>query len=130
MSAKQPNKYAVGDRVSILPDGTALTKHARHRFKQRTPHDRSIGIESAYAQAEEIDHASLVKMKRGTHPQPTRGRVFNPPADWSTVFIVNEVQNVNLNASDMIVTVAPISMYNHAPTRAYLRAHGPHGWHE
>jgi hypothetical protein len=132
MSAKQSGDYEYTIDTTVLADGTAISKHAECRFRERTPQDSRIRIEEAYSESEEVPHPSVVRLQPDKYPDTIRGRVYNHSCEWWVVFIINESKNPThpRDADEVIVTVVNPAMYGHGPTRAYLHAFGPHNSQE
>jgi hypothetical protein len=125
MSADHNPKYSVSKRGDVLPDGTALSDHARHRYRERTPHDCDVSITTAYSRAESIKHPVLVRTTNEDRV-PARALVYQHAHEWDTIFIIHKTPGAYRDADEIVVTVVTIHGYSHGPTRAYLSSHGPH----
>jgi hypothetical protein len=129
-------KYSTGGRASLLPDGVALTDHARHRYRERTPHDCHVTIREAYRRGEDIRDPAVTRGPTDTRT-PQRARVYrhgdDDPTGWGVVFLICDERRDEADrpahqvADRVVVTVMDIGGYEHGPSRAYLESHGPHG---
>jgi hypothetical protein len=117
-------KYAPGGTTDILPDGTAMTKHARFRYIERTPHTRTMSVERAYRLGEDIPHPSLVGDE--TTETPNRARVFHNADGWGVVFVIKHDSSPDQKVTEYVATVIGFRNYQHQPSLSYLRAIGPH----
>jgi hypothetical protein len=125
MSADHSTKYSVGT-MNILPDGTALTDHARHRYRERTPHDCDISITQAYSWAEAIPHPILVQTANEDRI-PERALVYHHrDNEWNIIFIINSARGAHRDVDEVVCTCVRVEGYDHGPTRAYLNSFGPH----
>jgi len=120
------HKYTPRDLLAkSLPGDVALSDHARHRYRERTPYQCGIGLSEAYRSGEDIDHPTIAANIDGECEDPDRARIYRDPAGWGVVFII--VSDNRIEASnEVITTVISIQMYAHSPSRAYLNSHGPH----
>ena len=108
----------------------ALTDHAIHRFRERTPHDCQVGIAEAWRRGEPLQHPSVAGSLDS--PTPESARIYRHSNEWGVVFVVAEDESgdageVPGRAERVVVTVCEIRTYDHGPVRAYLHGHGPHG---
>ena len=108
----------------------ALTDHAIHRFRERTPHDCQIGIREAWRRGEQLQHPSVAGSLDA--PKPESARIYRHSDEWGVVFVVAEDESgdagvVPGRAERVVVTVCEIRTYDHGPVRAYLHGHAPHG---
>jgi len=122
------SKYdASGSRRVADADGNpiALTDHAIHRWRQRTPPDKTIGIREAWRRGEAIKHPAVAATE---HTQPADTvRVFRHSEGWSALFIVVRNGQADFGGSERVVaTILVTREFDHGPTRAYLESHGPH----
>jgi hypothetical protein len=129
-------KYSTSD-TTHLADDVALTDHAIHRFRERTPHDCPVGIREAYRRGEDIRDPQVARSPEDMR-ELARVRVYRhghggATADWGVVFlIVKDARDAGerppQHACDhLVVTVVSIDGITHSPSRAYLNSHGPHG---
>ena len=122
------SKYNAGDsRVLSDADGNpiGLTDHAIHRWRQRTPPDKEIGIREAWRRGEAIKHPTVGTLEG--HPPADTVRVFRHSDGWSTLFIVVRDGCAEFGRSERVVTTILVTReFEHGPTRAYLESHGPH----
>lgn len=127
-------KYQTTEREArIVRDASGrvgLTDHAIHRFRQRTPHDCRVTIREAWRRGEELQHPSVAGSL--DQPEPESARVYRHSDGWGVVFIVVESHAPDVGLRDdraerVAATTCKIRTFDHAPVRAYLRSHGPHG---
>lgn len=127
-------KYNAGrSQGRILRDAhgeVALTDHAIHRYRERTPHDCQVGIAEAWRRGEALQHPSVAGSLDS--PAPESARIYRHSDEWGVVFVVVEdgaadAGEVPGRAERVIVTVCQIRTYDQGPVRAYLHGHGPHG---
>jgi len=123
-------KYDTSDRRTLSDsqgDPVRLTDHAIHRWRQRTPADVNIGIRDAWRYGDFIKDAQVAASNSETdHPPLTDAVVFRSADDWSAVFLVAYDTDGFGKSEKIVKTVQVVSLYEHAPTRAYLQAYGPH----
>jgi hypothetical protein len=129
MSADHSTKYSVENQVNILPDGTGLSTHAEHRYRERTPHDCNVSLLEAYARSERVPHPEVVTTDK-SNDAPRRGNVYNHAQEWTIVFVIAPADGSHTNVSEVIVTCVRVCDYEFGPTRAYLHSFGPHGGYE
>ena len=142
MSADTPGdsgpKYDTGrSRTGLGAFDVALTDHACHRYKQRTPHDCSVSVREAWQAGEDIEHPALARSP-GDGRDPHRARIYRhgdesgQPAGWGVVFLVVEdrlppaERPAHHDANYVVATVINIKGYDHGPTRSYFAGYGPH----
>ena len=127
-------KYNTGGADErILRDAhgkVALTDHAIHRYRERTPHHCQIGIREAWRHGEQLQHPSVAGSLDA--PTPESARIYRHSDEWGVVFVVAEDESgdagdVPGRSERVVVTVCEIQTYDHGPVRAYLHGHGPHG---
>lgn len=99
-----------------------LTHHAIGKYGQRLPTD-AVEPPLAWLRGEDIEHPVVVETENPMTPTPSRVRVYNHDDQYVVAFLVSE-STVKREAA--VVTVYSAETHGHAPTRAYLRAHGPH----
>jgi hypothetical protein len=117
------SKYSP-DAGRYVESDIALTDHAIHRYQMRTPQDCDIPPRLAWARGEHIKHPRVVQSDDVDRP-PVDAVVYRE-ADWGICFLVD--QDIGqLGAPKVVVTTVHIRGFDHKPTRAYLRAYGPHG---
>ena len=129
MSADTPSpepKYSTG-RSMFLADDIALTDHAIHRYRQRTPHDNPVGIRQAWQRGERIKHPSVCS-KKADHSLDSVW-VYKHGDAWGVAFLVveDEYKREGHFADRVVATVVDLQGFDHGPSRAYLHSHGPHG---
>lgn len=126
-------KYTTGGSEGrILRDAhgeIALTDHALHRYRERTPHDCHVGIREAWRRGETLQHPSVAGSLDS--PTPESARIYRHSDEWGVVFVVTEDDAPDAgDAPDrterIVVTVCQIRTYDHGPSRAYLHGYGPH----
>jgi hypothetical protein len=134
MSADTPaseTKYETGRRSTLVEDDVALTNHALNRYRERTPHDRAVGIREAYRRGEDIDHPAVAGSPDDPRA-PKRARVYKHGDRWGVVFLIVEEHTpaaerpAHHTADHVVTTVIHLAGYEHGPSRAYLHSHGPH----
>ena len=108
----------------------ALTDHALHRYRERTPHDCQVGIREAWRRGEQLQHPSVAGSLDA--PTPESARIYRHSDEWGVVFVVAEDESADAGdvpgrSERVVVTVCEIQTYDHGPVRAYLHGHGPHG---
>ena len=108
----------------------ALTDHALHRYRERTPHDCQIGIREAWRRGETLQHPSVAGALDS--PTPESARIYRHSDEWGVVFVVIKDRAADAGtapdrAERVVVTVCQIRTYDSEPVRAYLHCHGPHG---
>lgn len=128
-------KYSTGDgnRLLTASDGrsVALTDHALHRWRMRTPPTCQVTAREAWRRGEELKHPAVVRPD-GEDESPDMARVYRHGDEWGIVFVVIENDEAELyagceNNGDLVaVTVCAIQTFDHGPTRAYLHGYGPH----
>ncbi len=126
MSADHSTKYSVDNQMNILSDGTGVTDHARHRYRERTPHYCDVPIAVAYSRSERIPHPSLIRTHR--HYQvPERALIYHHRGhEWNIIFLINTVGAEVSDVDEVLSTCLTVDGYEHGPTRAYLNSFGPH----
>jgi len=129
-------KYSTGDadRLLTASDGrsVALTDHALHRWRMRTPPTCQVGAREAFRRSEPIKDPSIVFAAE--RDELVSARVFKMHRgddEWTAVFLVIEDGDTSQPISDtnaelVIPTVYRVQQVDHGPTRAYLNSHGPH----
>ena len=129
-------KYSTGDadRLLTAADGrsVALTDHALHRWRMRTPPTCQVGAREAFRRSEPIKDPSIVFSE--TRDELVAARVFKMArgdVEWTAVFLVIEDRDetrtsLDENADLVIPTLYRVRSIDHGPTRAYLHSHGPH----
>lgn len=108
-----------------IDDDVALTDHALHRWQQRTPHDCPVTIRQAWERGEWIQHPEVCQSDSETAP-PTRVRVYRHSEEWGVAYLL-DCDISTFGAPEVVATVINLNRFDHAPTQAYLRAHGIHG---
>lgn len=106
----------------------AMTDHARHRFRERTPHDRTPSLEACWRRGEWLEHPEVARS-----PDEERidaARLYRHSDDWGVVFVVLRDTSPDFgtrsDADWVVATVINITGYDHGPSRAYLHGHEPH----
>jgi len=125
-------KYSTSEREGrIVRDAhgeIALTDHALHRYRERTPHDCRIGIREAWRRGEQLQHPSVAGSLDA--PEPESARIYRHSDEWGVVFVVAEDDSPDAGdtgrAERVVVTVCEIRTYDHGPSRAYFHGYGPH----
>ena len=80
-------KYTANHRNSrVVEDNVALTDHAIHRYRQRTPHDCPVGIRDAYRRGEDIRDPQVARSPNDMRT-PERARVYVAHASHSSGFV-------------------------------------------
>jgi len=125
MSVKHTTRYSLDNQLSVLPDDTGLPRHAEHRWRERTPHDRDVGLLEAYQRGNDIPHPSVAYLS-GKHPSPDRARVYRHGDQWGVVFLICTDHRPETGVAEVVRTVVAIRQYSHAPSKSYLMATGPH----
>lgn len=117
-------KYT-GSKSHYVSDDVALTDHAIHRWRQRTPHDCPVSLHRAWQLGEWLRHPEVVssEYEQGVL---SRARLYRHSSDWGVVFLVKRDLS-EYGASEAVVTVINVSRSSHPPTEAYLEAHAIHG---
>jgi len=125
-------KYSTGRGSRILRDRdggrVALTDHALHRWRGRTPHDTGVSVREAWRRGEWLQHPAVVQSE-GEDEAPDDARLYRHGGRWGVVFLVVEDPRVSpspRNVARIVATIAAIETFDHGPTRAYLSGHGPH----
>ena len=118
-------KYHANADRTVLDDGLPLTDHAAMRYRQRTPHDCDVAPRIAWQRGEDIKHPRVC-WSDGEDTPPERVRIYRHGQEWGVAFlVVRDVSSVD-HRDPVIATVIGFSDFDHAPTRTYLHAHGPH----
>ncbi|AFH21993.1 hypothetical protein OSG_eHP14_00065 [environmental Halophage eHP-14] len=118
------SKYGPTDSRYVQAD-VALTDHALHRYRQRTPHDCEIAPQIAWRRGEFVKHEQICRSDDDENPL-INARIYRHSEDWGIVFLVD--RNIgSLGASKVVVTANSIRGFNHKPTRNYLEAYPVHG---
>lgn len=117
-------KYGGRADTRYVEDDIALTDHALHRYRQRTPQDCGLDPLHAWRRGEWVKHPIVVKSDDNDRP-PVSARVYREP-EWGVVFLVDRDVS-QYGAPKVVVTVNNVRGFGHAPTRGYLNAYGPHG---
>lgn len=112
-------KYSTGITAAAIP--AKVDDHALHRYRERTPAD-SVPIETAWARGEDVEHPQVVATDNPDTADPVRVRVYNHDQRYFAIFVVIEGDD----GQEIVATVYRLNTHDHAPTRAYLHAHGPH----
>ena len=126
-------KYTANHRNSrFVEDDVALTDHAMHRYRQRTPHECSLGIREAYRRGEDIRDPQVARSPNDMRT-PERARVFVAAGhEWGVVFLVDEEDRspaerpAHHTADYVVATVVDLGSIEHGPSKVYLHSHGPH----
>ena len=127
-------KYTAGQRRSMLvEDDVALTDHAIHRYRERTPHENAVGIRDAYRHGEEVRDPQVARSPNDMRT-PARARVYVAAGNaWGVVCLIVDdrvpaAQRPEHHTADHVVaTVIDLNSIDHGPSKAYLHSHGPHG---
>jgi hypothetical protein len=128
------HKYSVdAGRTQLVEDDVALTDHAIHRYRERTPHDCPVAIRDAYRRGEDVRDPQVARSPDDMRT-PERARVYvHARHAWGVVFLVvedrlSEGERPAHHPADYVVaTVVHIDGIDHGPSKAYLHSHGPHG---
>lgn len=115
-------KYSTGRTRWEMIASVPVTKHAIERYRERTPHDAPAPA-VAWSRGEDVEHPTLLAARDDT--PPVRGRIYNHNNDWYIVFVIVPADD-RVRADEIVVTTYGNRTKSHEPTRAYLRAHGPH----
>lgn len=125
------SKYQTSSSTMLRGRGReiALTDHAIHRFRERTPHDRDVSIRECWRRGEWIEHPNVAQSPDEEHIDDAR--VYRHGDAWGIVFVVVRDRRPNvvgsLDGADWVVpTIINIDGYDHGPSRAYLHGYGPH----
>ena len=126
-------KYTANHRNSrVVEDNVALTDHAIHRYRQRTPHECSLGIREAYRRGEDIRDPQVARSPDDPRT-PERARVYiAEDHEWGVVFLVDEEDRpaaerpAHHTADYVVATVVDLGSIEHGPSKVYLHSHGPH----
>jgi len=126
-------KYSAGGNRRLLRDRdggwVALTDHALHRWRTRTPHECPVSVHEAWREGEWIKHPQVAQSDGEAEP-PEDVRVFRWGQQWGVVFLVvtdESASPVRTNDADRVVcTIANLQTRDHGPARAYVYSHGPH----
>ena len=129
-------KYGTDNLARLLAtsDGrtAALTDHALHRWRMRTPASATVPAREAFRRGEAIRDPGIVFSE--DRDELVEARVFKMARgrdEWTAIFLVvvdqdqTRVDNEH-NAELVIPTVLRVRQIEHGPTRAYLNSHGPH----
>ena len=116
----------------FVEDDVALTDHAIHRYRQRTPHDCSLGIREAYRRGEDIRDPQVARSPNDMRT-PERARVFVAAGhEWGVLFLIDAEgtpaaeRPAHHTADYVVATVMDLGGIEHGPSKAYLHSHGPH----
>ena len=117
----------------FVEDDVALTDHAIHRYRQRTPHDCSLGIRKAYRRGEDIRDPQVARSPDDPRT-PERARVYIAAGhEWGVLFLIDAEgtpaaeRPAHHTADYVVATVMDLGGIDHGPSKAYLHSHGPHG---
>ena len=130
------HKYQTG-RSTHVGDDVALTDHAIHRYRERTPHDCPVGIHEAYRRGEDIRDPQVARSP-GDMRTPDRVRVYThgdgaASHAWGIAFLIVAEETpaaerpAHHDCEFVVATVIDLAGFEHGPSRAYLHSHGPHG---
>lgn len=117
--ASAQTKYSVGR--SIVAMDPPLEEHALEMYIERLPSD-AVRPPIAWERGEWIEDPSVVDTLNPETPSASRVRVYNHDDEYLAVFICLDEEGYN----EGVATVYNGETHQHAPTRAYLWAHGPH----
>lgn len=127
------HKYQTG-RSTHVGDDVALTDHAIHRYRERTPHDCPVGIRAAFRQGEDVRDPEVARSEGEGAPDRARVYVHQDCGEsWGVVFLVVRdstpaaARPARHDCEFVVATAIDLSGINHGPSRAYLESHGPHG---
>lgn len=124
----QGHKYSTSNVLKeSLPGDVAFSDHAKHRYRERTPHRCGIGISIAYRLGEDIKHPGIASKLDSDRREPDRARVYRDRDGWGVVFVVVSDERIE-GSNEVITTVVGLEMYTHSPSVAYLHSHGPHSY--
>jgi len=127
-------KYSVGGEAGRLlrdRDGgrVALTDHAIHRWRTRTPHGCPVSIHEAWREGEFIEHPELAFGRSGEN-ESIDARIFRYGDRWLAVFLVVADETAspvrNHDADRVVCTIKRARRFDHGPSRAYLEDHQAH----
>ena len=126
-------KYTANHRNSrFVEDNVALTDHAIHRYRQRTPHDCPVGIRAAYRRGEDIRDPQVARSPDDPRT-PERARVYVADGhEWGVLFLIDAEgtpaaeRPAHHTADYVVATVMDLGGIDHGPSKAYLHSHGPH----
>lgn len=120
------SKYDPGDS-RLLSNEVALSDHARHRWAERSPHDCPVTAQRAFRLGEWVADPGVARATL-SEEAPDDVRVYCHPDGWGLAFLVVDAdrEDVPGYAPRVVPTVLRIRELGHEPSRAYLRAHGPH----
>ena len=117
----------------FVEDDVALTHHAIHRYRERTPHECPVGIRAAYRRGEDIRDPQVARSPNDMRT-PERVRVYvHPDHEFGVVFLIvaeetPAAERPNHHTAEHVVsTVMDIDGIEHGPSKTYLHSHGPHG---
>jgi len=116
-------KYGSVGLSQILDDQTEMTNHARRQYEKRTPRD-AVGYHEAWERGEYIKHEDVARSPDGREIEDVR--VYHDPDGWVIAFIVGRDRWGSARRPRVVVSCLAAETYQHKPTRAYVRAHGPH----
>ena len=130
------SKYETGRTGRLVRDRdggrVALTDHALHRWRMRTPPTCQVGAREAFRRSEPIKDPSIVfSAERDDLVSARVFKMHRGDDEWTAVFLVIEDEDqsrtsLDENAELVIPTVLRVRQVDHGPTRAYLNSHGPH----
>lgn len=128
------HKFSVDSgRTTLVEADVALTDHALHRYRERTPHDAAVDIREAWRRGEDVRDPQVARSPNDLRT-PDRARVYvHDRHAWGVVFLVVEdatraaERPPHQSADYVVATVLHIGGIDHGPSKAYLHSHGPHG---
>jgi len=130
----QTTKYALtpSERLSLqseLPlkerwpnDAPPLTNHAIGQYANRLPSD-AVEMPLAWLRGEDVEHPAVMETHNPVTPPTRRARVYNHAGKYIVVFVIAETPGYD---EPGVVTIYNGQTHEHAPSRAYIAAHGPH----
>lgn len=127
------HKYSTDDSNSRLVEtNVALTDHALHRWRERTPHECPVGVREAYRRGEDIRDPQVARSPNDMR-EPARARVYvHRGHAWGVVFLIDAedtpaAERPEHHTADYVVaTVVDLASIGHGPSKVYLDSHGPH----
>ena len=106
---------------SIVAMDPPLEEHALDMYIERLPAD-AVRPPVAWERGEWIEDPHVADTLNPETPSASRVRVYNHDGEYLVVFICLDEDGFD----EGVATVYSGETHQHAPTRAYLWAHGPH----
>ena len=124
-------KYAVGNpQILRDPGAVAFTHHAAARYRDRINESLPmpvVGPRTAWTRGEWVKHP--VVCESDDAPPLEAVRAYKDGDGWGVAFLVTKDPYHERHPDFVPLVVCTVNSFRgfyEAPTRAYLRAHGPH----